>query len=195
MCVAILAKPGKVVSNESLFKGWVVNSHGAGMAYVNREGKLVVSKGFMKYGEFQKAYERACNEARAEDSPMLVHMRITSAGDTVAANTHPFMLRPKDGPVGAMIHNGTMFRPSGEWAKPKEGVHYSDTRIVATAYADRMSAQAVLNSIVELGKAVGSGNKLAFLYEDKSWAIINENSGYWADDIWYSNGSCGVSRN
>lgn len=193
MCVAILAKPGAVVGNDALFKGWTVNADGGGIAYVNKRGQLVIDKGHMKYNEFQRAYERAVEEARAEDSPMLIHMRITSQGDTNKTNTHPFEVKPQKGPRGAFIHNGTLFRPSGAW-EGKANDKRSDTRVMANALNNILSAEAVLNAVVELGRAVGSHNKLAFLYEDKSWAIINESSGYWAGDIWYSNQSCGVPR-
>lgn len=190
MCVAILARPGKVLSNTELFKGWSANRDGAGLAFVNKHGKLVTAKGYMKYNDFQKAYENICQNEVAEDSPMLIHMRITSQGDTVQANTHPFMFIPKVGPKGAMIHNGTLFRPQGEWAVAKQGVLFSDTRVLVTAMADRLTSEAVLSSIAQLGQAIGAHNKLAFLYEDKSWAIINEHAGFWADDVWYSNTSC-----
>jgi predicted glutamine amidotransferase len=172
MCIAILAKPGAKVTNLALFKGWGVNKDGAGIAYVDKAGKLVVDKGHMKYNDFQTAYEKACEELVADDSPMLVHMRYTSAGTTNASNTHPFKITPQTGPAGAFIHNGTMFRPAGEWEGPEKD-RKSDTRVVASALNNILALESVLNSIVEMGQAIGSHNKLAFLYEDKSWAIIN----------------------
>ena len=193
MCVALLAKPGAKVSNAELFRGWSINSDGGGMAYVNKEGKLVLSKGHMKYNAFQKAYEKIVEELKADDSPMLIHMRITSMGNTNKDNTHPFFVKPAVGPSGAFIHNGTLFRPSGAWEGP-ENDRKSDTRVMANALYNILSAEAVLNSITELGRAVGSHNKLCFLYEDKTWAIINENSGFWDGDVWHSNRSCDVKR-
>lgn len=193
MCIAVLARPGAKLTNATLFKGWTVNSHGGGFAYVNKEGKLILDKGHMKFNEFQKAYERILEHEVADDSPMLIHMRITSQGDTTPANTHPFLVGPDEGVRGAMIHNGTLFRPSGVW-EGKVGEKNSDTKVMATALRTILTAEAIQNSVAELGQAIGSHNKLCFLFDDKSWAIINESSGYWADDVWYSNGSCGVDR-
>lgn len=160
---------------------------------MNKQGKLVIEKGFIAYNPFQKAYEEAVADKVADDSPMLVHCRARSAGAINKANTHPFPIKPQNGPEGCFIHNGTLFQPAGDWQGPPDD-RKCDSRVVANALNNILSAENVLNSIKELGVATGGWNKLVFLYEDKRWAIINEGAGFWVGDIWYSNTSCGVVR-
>lgn len=187
MCVAILTKPGKVVTNDALFQGWSINRDGGGLAFV-ADGQIQIRKGFLKYNEFQTAYEQAIADAD-DDSPMLIHMRIGTSGPNNEANTHPFEVTPRDGVPGAMIHNGVLFSPTGDLAGPATD-RKSDTRVVAEQLGVLFRFEDVVNARDQLGRAIGTGNKFAFLYADKNYAIINEQQGYWIDDIWYSNTSC-----
>lgn len=181
MCVAILSKPGASVPNDMLWKGWTVNKDGAGFAYVH-DGKVIIKKGFMSYNDFQTAY-RAAVEQFGEDSPMLVHMRIKTVGSVTAKNCHPFKIKN-----GAMIHNGTLFYPTGEAGK----VDKSDSRLFAEKMYNILQLEDVVRTEKEFLYAFGRTNKMAFLYDNKDYAILNEESGMWIDDVWYSNGSCKI---
>lgn len=187
MCVAILCKPGAILTDTQLNEGWNSNSHGAGFAFVNPEtNKVQVQKGFMKRDEFMTAYKAAAAQYSA-DTPFLVHMRIRSAGDSGPKNTHPFRVKN-----GAMIHNGTMFSPTGERAG-KEGDRYSDTRVFATTLHNVLDLESVKRAEKGILNEIGATNKLVFLYDDKQYYIVNESSGIWEDNIWYSNSySCKV---
>lgn len=192
MCVAILCKPGARVTDAALWKGWGINRDGGGMAFINKHGKLVIDKGYTEYNAFHKALTKHLGNV-AEDSPFMIHMRIRSAGDMGKNNHHPFAIKPQNGPSGALMHNGTLFQPSGAWRGEPDDLK-SDTRVVANALNNILSAENVLNSVRELGIAIGTANKMVFLYEDKTWAIINEEQGVWDNDVWYSNGSCGIYK-
>lgn len=192
MCIAILTQPGKSLTNTQLWRGWSGNKDGGGFAYV-ADGKVVISKGFLKYNDFQAAYEEAV-EKYGKESPFLVHMRIGTSGGNTENNTHPFAFKPTSGPAGALIHNGIMFTPAGEWRGPKDD-RKSDTRVFAAALNNILVLEDVKAAKEALGKAIGGGNKLAFLYDDKSWVIINEDEGYWDDGIWYSNSGCRIPAN
>lgn len=189
MCVAILALPGKMLGNKELFSGWSSNPDGGGFAYVDVEGKLKVGKGYMKYGEFKMALDEAL-QFRADDSPLLVHFRIGTSGTKDGNNTHPFEFTPEKGPKGAMIHNGILFTPSaargGTGAEKK-----SDTSVVVSELGTLFELERLQARRDSVGNAIGS-NKLAFLFEDKNYVIINEDRGFWEDGIWHSNNSCGV---
>lgn len=180
MCIAVLTKPGAIVPNDQLWEGWSRNRDGGGFAYV-KDDKVVIEKGFMEYNKFQKAYAKAA-EKYAEDSPFLVHMRVRTSGATDAANTHPFKIKG-----GAMIHNGVMFYPTSTQHKGK-----SDTRIFAERFHNILVLEDVLKAEEEILFAVGPSNKLVFLYDDKRYAILGEDQGYWENDIWYSNTSCRI---
>lgn len=185
MCVAIVTKAGKVIDNGALWRGWDSNPHGGGFAYV-KDGKVVIEKGFMTYNKFQAAYADA-SKKYAEDSPFLVHMRIRTSGATNANNCHPFPIRN-----GALIHNGIMFTPTGDRAGPTSD-RKSDTRVFAESLYNILKLEHVQKQARGIQEAIGYGNKLAFLYDDKQYFILGESQGDWDDGVWYSNNSCSLT--
>lgn len=187
MCIALVCEPGKRVSNDVLWRGWSTNRDGGGFAFV-QNGEVVIDKGYMEYNPFQTALNEAWDNN--PDSPFLVHMRIATSGLRSRANTHPFRIEPSQ---AAMIHNGILFEPAGEWEGTADD-RKSDTRVVAEALGSILDLETLLRSRDRIGVEVGGGNKLCFLYPDKTTVIVNENSGWWNGGIWYSNGSCGVPR-
>ena len=180
MCVAILSKPNSIIPEPRLAQGWKANSDGGGFAYVNEDNKVVIEKGFMEYEPFRDSYMKAAGRY-AETSPMLVHLRIRTSGNTSPANCHPFHIKD-----GAMIHNGIMFTPTGDRAGSAHD-RKSDTRVFAEALYNILKLEHVKNAAKELRSAIGYGNKLAFLYNNKEYFILGESDGYWLNDIWYSN--------
>lgn len=186
MCVAIVARIGHRVSNLQMYAGWTRNKDGGGFAYVH-DGKVVISKGFMTYSELIAAYSAAF-ELYGATSAFLVHMRVRSAGSVSQANTHPF---PVMG--GALIHNGTMFTPTGEKLGPADD-RWSDTRGFAESLHDKLSYENACLAKTKLEKLIGAFNKIALLYDNGQFVILNEASGEWVDDVWFSNNySCRVN--
>ena len=191
MCIAVVCNTGHSLTNEQLLRGWNRNRDGGGFAYVNANDELVINKGYLVYQEFEEAYRKAAEDFSAT-SPFLVHMRIGTSGFNNSNNTHPFLIQNEGQPDGAMIHNGVLFTPTGEWRGPAEDT-YSDTRVVVEALKTVLGLEDVLRAKEGIGRAIGSGNKFAFLYANRETVIVNESSGYWADGIWYSNNSCQVN--
>lgn len=193
MCIAVLTKPGAALTEHMLDHAWRINGDGAGMAYIHN-GKVVVEKGFLTKEPFKQAYFRAV-EKHGKDNPMLVHLRIGTSGQINAANTHPFEITPQRGPHGAFIHNGILFQPTGEAAGPEKD-RRSDTRVVSHSLNNILVLEDIKRSKEGFGRAIGWGNKFAFLYDNGEYVIVNEDSGFWNKDkdIWFSNTGCGVSR-
>lgn len=183
MCVAIVQQAGKVLTPSALKRGWDYNDDGGGFAYIEN-GKVQISKGFMRYEDFEKAYMSIANN-QGKKNPMLVHMRIGTSGKNDRDNTHPFRVRG-----GAMIHNGIMFTPYGEAAGPNQCK--SDTCVFAHTLHNILVKEDVKRAKSDLERAIGSGNKMAFLYDDGEYVILNDRAGFWDKGIWYSNDSCGV---
>lgn len=181
MCIAIVQKPGATVSKLNLWAGWVNNGHGGGFAYVH-EGKVHVKKGFMKYNDFETALEKAVDKFGSTSS-FLIHMRIMTSGGITAKNCHPFRIRG-----GAMIHNGTLFYPTGDAAQNGK----SDTRMFAEKFHNILALEDVLRTEKDMLYAFGHHNKLAFLYDNGEYVIMNEKAGHWQDGVWFSNRSCQV---
>ena len=148
--------------------------------------KVEVRKGLMKRDDFIAAYQSDAGKY-ADSSPFLVHMRIISAGDGGPKNTHPHRIKG-----GALIHNGTLFYPNGKHAG-KADDRKSDTRVFANVLHNILDLQSVRIAEKAILNEVGANNKLVFLYDNKEYFIMNESSGIWEDDIWYSNSySCEV---
>lgn len=184
MCIAIVTQPGKVLTGAQLYSGWYRNSDGAGFAYCDEHGKVVIKKGYMKYNDFQKAYADASMKY-SEHSPFLVHMRIRTSGDVNAANCHPFKLKN-----GAMIHNGSLFNPDTVRTAEKK----SDTRIFAESLHNILVLEDLQVAGPDIIAEIGYHNKLAFLFDEGKTLILNESAGFWDDGIWYSNRSCDVTN-
>lgn len=180
MCVAILAPKGKVLTPKQLWAGWCSNGDGGGIAYLDKEGKVRISKGFMEYNPFEKEYERLVTEFGL-NGPMLIHMRIRSAGDKSKENTHPFPIKN-----GALIHNGTMFHP-----RPEGKVHKCDSRVFAETLFNILTPEDVKDAKKDLEDAVGY-NKIAMMWDGGEYALLNESNWYDIDGIYHSNQSCKV---
>lgn len=183
MCIAVVQKPGAVIDDASLYRGWTINNDGGGFAYVDDNDNVVIEKGFMEYNPFQKKL-RAAIERFGKTSPFLIHMRIRTSGKTDDKNCHPFKIKG-----GAMIHNGVLFTPTQEMNGNKK-LTKSDTRIFAESFHNILHLEDVKKAGDDILFAFGRSNKLAFLYENREVVILNEKAGYWDKDIWYSNHSC-----
>lgn len=157
------------------------------MAYIDDGGKVQIITGFMKYNEFEKRY-REIVQRFGKNGPMLVHMRVRSAGGLGPKNCHPFKIKG-----GAMIHNGTLFHPEDNKGEGDECK--SDTRIFADALHNILDLESVKRAEKGILAAVGNWNKLAFLYDGGGYHIINENYAtcVWDDGVWFSNGGCRVA--
>lgn len=187
MCIAILQKPGFSLTQLQLNKGWATNSDGGGFAYLDNDKKVQINTGYLDLDTFSKKYFELV-ERFGKNGPMLVHMRIRSAGGLGRKNCHPFRIKN-----GAMIHNGTMFYPSYDKDTP-EKEKKSDTRILAESFHNILDLESVKKAEDGILKAIGHHNKLAFLYDGGEYHIVNENhaGGHWDAGIWYSNSSCKV---
>jgi predicted glutamine amidotransferase len=173
MCLAIV-KPAKATIPEAhLHAGWLANSNGAGFAYVDK-GEVVIKNKFMKYKEFLEAYSEAAQSHKK--STFLVHFRITSQGDSSADNTHPFPIRD-----GALIHNGTIYGTGASYNKGP-----SDTNLFARRYFNVLTYEFVSKHRKDLEELLDY-NKIAILYKDNTYQILNMGKGEWKDDVWYSN--------
>ena len=173
MCLAIV-KPAKVSIPEQLLKeGWLHNPDGAGFCYVAKK-KVVAVKGLMTYKEFLDAYTKAV--AKYPASPFLVHFRIRSQGDKSPENTHPFPIKG-----GMLIHNGTIDGTKSKW-----GEGPSDTFYFAETFGDKMEYAFIKEHKKDWEDALNY-NKVAILYDDAQYLILNEKQGEWLNDVWYSN--------
>lgn len=169
MCIAIVKKIDGVITDEAIRNSDDANPHGAGYAFV-KEGKVVVKKGFFKVEEFIKAF-REDEKHYGQETPFILHFRWATCGLTNVANCHPFPTKH-----GAMMHNGHFYNSN---------TNMSDSAEVAEELGEYLSKDNVGTKMKEL-EDIFNHNKVALLYHDKSFAIINEQLGEWDNNVWYS---------
>ena len=177
MCIAILNVQG-VLPKESIINSWDNNYHGAGFAYSDGT-RIVVHKEDKDKDKFYKAYAK--HRKKYADAKFLIHFRISTHGTITKDNLHPFVINDDV----ALIHNGMV-----DFAGHKSSDKRSDTRYLCEEFLAKMPkgwhlSEGVHNFISE----VGGYSKFVMLDLDNNHAIINENSGHWFEDNWYSNSS------
>lgn len=174
MCIAILAKEGKHLTDEQLQTCWTNNPNGAGFAYVKDE-QLVIVKELLNFEKFKKLYKKHIE--RAVDSPMLVHFRVRTHGDISIPNTQPIRIDNDT----AFIHNGVISCVATHKS-------HSDTVMFSLKVLRRLKRGFHNHTeILDLIDNVVGYSKLVFLATDKSYGIVGEKRGDWEEDIWYSN--------
>jgi hypothetical protein len=113
---------------------------------------------------------------------MLIHFRITSRGVTNEEMCHPFMV----GDNMAIIHNGTISNIKADETKNGD----SDTKVLAEQILANLpegwESNAATHRLLE--EFIG-WSKICILTDEDKVYILNESSGFWAEDIWYSNRS------
>lgn len=189
MCVAIVKPKGKDVSNKALELGFEANCDGAGFAY-NYNGKLFVKKGYFNVENFIADIRET--QMRYDNPAMIIHARLASHGVVNEANCHPFLVSDNL----AVIHNGII---RGEYARlANSDPTHSDTYFfvemclkLTYKQDSRFYLDDVMKSAIE--SIVGGYNKLCFLDNEGNYSIINEDKGFWLNDVWYSNSSCQVA--
>lgn len=180
IAICIQKKP----SREIIHKGWDSNSHGAGIAWVNKDRKAQYVKGLTSADEVYKYVEKL-------SLPFVIHFRLASAGGKDPLLTHPFEIS-KGSPLAlageankVLIHNGH----ESDWKKclAASGVDVdaiktplSDTRAIAMIIARHKNSDFLK---IASGKFVTVGYDDA---EDKNkiryWGDFDEEDG-----ILYSN--------
>lgn len=92
MCIIVAKEKGKDLPfKKTLKRCFENNSDGCGLMYV-RDGKVVIDKGYMSFGDFYKRLKELKREFGNElkDKAVVMHFRIGTAGRNSAENTHPY---------------------------------------------------------------------------------------------------------
>lgn len=103
MCILIIKPKGIMTPSEETLKTcFEHNPDGAGFSY-NKNGKIILKKGFMTFEEFNKAVKRI-----PVNSSALIHCRITTSGGTKKGLTHPY---PLDNDYKNMMKTSNVLEP------------------------------------------------------------------------------------
>lgn len=177
MCIAILNKTG-IISKDAFKNSWENNYDGAGFAYSDGN-KIFVHKDNKGYESFYKMYAK--HRKKFPQQTFLVHFRISTHGTVTKDNLHPFVINDNV----ALIHNG-MVDLKGHDRMDKR----SDTRFLCEEILSHMPDGWHLSTGVHkmIGE-FGGGSKFVMLDIDNNHSFVNEKSGHWFEDNWYSNKS------
>lgn len=121
MCVIAVKPAGvKLPATQTIENMWYNNSDGAGFMYATG-GTVHIEKGFMTLKDFKAALKRLKKSIDVINTPMVMHFRITTHGETSPGNCHPFPVSEKlplltmtkiKTPLG-VAHNGVIdIKPS-----------------------------------------------------------------------------------
>lgn len=106
MCILIIKPRGVMTPSEETLKTcFTRNPDGAGFSY-NKNGKIIIKKGYMDFESFKKAVSRI-----PVNSSALIHCRITTSGGTKKGLTHPY---PLDNDYKNMMKTSNTLEPMYE---------------------------------------------------------------------------------
>lgn len=178
MCIAICLPAGVEIPFDHLVEGQKYNPDGCGLGWVE-EGKVQIYK-TMSFADFTLKYLDI--KERLGNINMLIHFRITSRGVTSEEMCHPFMVKDNM----CIIHNGTISNIKADETKNGD----SDTKVLAEDILANLPAGWETNaSIARLLEDFIGWSKVCILNNKDEMYILNESSGHWLNDIWYSNKS------
>jgi hypothetical protein len=95
MCIIVIKPAGiKLPAMNTLENCWYNNNDGAGLMYA-AGGTVHIEKGFMSLKDFKAALKRLKKSIDVVNTPVVMHFRITTHGETAPGNTHPFPITEK----------------------------------------------------------------------------------------------------
>ena len=154
------------------------NPHSVGIVYKNDKGIVEIQR----FIEPEKG-KKDIYDIIKDKEEFAVHFRFTTHGGTNLYNCHPFIVNNDL----CLMHNGIM-NDFGHIDESK-----SDTRAFTEyflrPYIEQEGIGVIKDKqfIEDVGKVVGSYNKILLIDKDFNYSIINESSGIWKEGCWLSN--------
>lgn len=182
MCL-LMVSLGQVPDYRHLVNANNNNPDGFGYA-IHTGDRIITSRGMNAQQALDKFYDAL--DPLGSDFVAIYHARITTHGDSIVENAHPFRVGGRKDVI--LAHNGML--P----VHPRSGDKRSDTRIFAEDIMPNMGIE-MLDDAYSFRRLEdwAAGSKLAILSTAPelrdSVYIVNEHLGDWQDDIWWSNGS------
>ena len=193
MCLIVQRDPKIELPFEDFKTAVLNNPDGWGLSYPSEDGKLITLRNPEK-PDVDKLY-RLVNEELI-DKQLLLHLRYTTAGETILRNAHPFPVleRGADGIDLRMAHNGTI----SKWLDHRSDE--SDTRRFVRGYVRPLFKRLIRGADIEelltdpflaaiLEDQLPGSSVLSFLDGKGNTLNINAlgNGGTEKDGVYYSN--------
>lgn len=182
MCL-LMVSMGQIPDYKHISNANTNNPDGFGFA-VHTGDRIITSRGMNPQSVVDKFYDTL--DKAGKDFVAIYHSRITTHGDSIIENAHPFKIDGRNDLI--LAHNGML--P----IHPKTGDRRSDTRIFAEDIIASMGIE-MLDDKYSFSRLEdwAAGSKIAILsnapeLRDQVY-IVNEHLGEWVGDIWWSNTS------
>jgi predicted glutamine amidotransferase len=174
MCIIIVNK-SSLLDKKTLQICFENNPDAMGLMYANR-GKVKIFKELVNFDKFYSVY---CNVRKNKDiGNIVLHFRIGTSGNQDLTNCHPFRVNNNL----AFCHNGII----NEYSFKKSD--FSDTVLFNESILKKLPFNFLSNRpIVKLLDKYCTGSKLVFLDNFGTVSFVNEKSGHWVKDNWFSN--------
>ena len=186
MCVCAIVPENTRLTEDQVEKMWESNSHGAGIAWREKDAK---GKTFVRW-EKGLELEQIQKLIAETEPPYVVHFRIPSVGDDIAALTHPFTIDNKASVELSGKTYGRVLFHNGHWNSWRDSLisaavrkgdlpvgKWSDSR--AMAYMAYVYGLGILELIDE--KVVAFGPNDIEVFRGTMWSKTKEGG------IWVSN--------
>jgi len=182
MCIAIYNHRHEL-SFETLRNSWDNNPQGGGLLFLNKKTNKLQTFKTYDFRQFYKAYLELLEVAKNET--MILHFRIATQGEKTLDNLHPFLNEKEN--LG-FVHNGIISQYSGWQHKLSKK---SDTALFNEQVVNKLTEKFIYDQDQKrrMEKFVGRWNKLIFMNKFGDVSIVNEESGDWFNDQWFSNDS------
>jgi predicted glutamine amidotransferase len=197
MCLIMMREPNVTLDKVKFDTAVLNNPHGWGISIPDMEGQLSTFKEITT--DKDELYDLIHGEFKSDK--IMIHLRYTTAGDTVIRNAHPFPVLElgSDGVDMRVCHNGTLPR----WSPPAvgEGKWESDTRRFVRGYVRPLMKRLIKGTTSEdllsdpfvdslLEGQLTTMSVLTLLDGYGNFSVVNEkgNGGFTDDDgTYYSN--------
>lgn len=182
MCViCYIPKESKGLSYEDICDMWYTNPHGAGMMWLENNGKVAFRKGYFDVDELYRDYLIVKNDYNLECA---LHFRIATSGGINDKMCHPFVMTNKDNLIVktygysdvCVMHNGMINIPHRK--------DFSDTAeyIMHNLYPmykkdDRFFLHLTKRQKALLENEIGFGSKL-LIFSDEGIEMVGRWSKY-----------------
>lgn len=194
MCLIMMREPNVTLDKEKFDTAVLNNPHGWGITIPDMEGQLSTFKEITT--DKEELYDLIHGEFKADK--IMIHLRYTTAGDTVIRNAHPFPVleQSSDGVDMRMCHNGTLHKwlPSATGPDKWE----SDTRRFVRGYVRPLMKRLIRGTTSEdilsdpfvdamLEGQLTAASVITLLDGYGNFSVVNEkgNGGFTDDDGTY----------
>lgn len=174
MCIAIYSPANaRLLSATEFNESMRNNPDGMGLAYVGCGGTFRIVKSLLRgdviYAEYQKAHKNGAN--------CILHFRKATHGAISEENCHPFY----NGDSEVYVHNGVLtFHKLPESEVDSKALSERIFRYLPEDWYDIPDVRKMVERYL-------GGSKVIILRLDGEVRILNDSSGHWHDNLWFSN--------